>query len=104
MTTIRLTCLDLLFVWINIGENVKDFPQADVNQDGIIDKKDIIEVANNLDDIVNAAAPMNSVHNQIGGITIRVGQAYIGDKRVSQETVQQLLNIVREADSGGVNL
>ena len=91
--------MDLLFVWINIGENVEDFPQADVNQDGIIDKEDVVEVAKNLDDPEDAAAPVNFAHTQIGGITIRAGKAYIGDKTVSQETVQQLLNTVRQVNN-----
>ena len=95
----RVDILDLLFVWINIGENVEDFPQADVNQDGTIDKEDVVEVAKNLDDPEDAAAPVNFAHNQIGGITIRTGQAYIGDKTVSQETVQQLLNTVRQVNN-----
>ena len=98
----RVNIRDLLFVWVNIGENVKDFPKADVNQDGIIDKEDIVEVAKNLDDPGGAAAPVNSIHNQISGITIRAGQIYIGDKIIPQKTVQQLLNIVREADSGSL--
>lgn len=99
----RVDIRDLLFVWISIGESVQDFPKADVNHDGIINKEDVIEVAKNLDDPPGVdAAPTVSSHNQIGGITIRAGQAYIGDKIVSQETLQQLINVVREASGGSL--
>ena len=98
----RIDILDLILVWANIGQDVQDFPQFDVNHDEVIDKEDIVEVAKNLDDPEDAAAPANFVHNQLGGITIRAGQAYIGDKTVSQETLQQLLNTVRQANSGSL--
>ena len=69
----QVDILDLLIVWVNIGKDVEDFPQADVNQDGMINKKDMIAVANELDNPKDANAPVNSVHNQISGITIRAG-------------------------------
>ena len=100
----RVDILDLLIVWVNIGKEVKDFPQADVNQDGIINKKDIIAVANALEFPKDAAAPVNFVYNQIRGITIRAGQVYIGDKIVSEKMVQQLLNTVRQANNGSFTL
>ena len=97
----RVDIIDLILVWANIGKDPILFPQADVNHDGVIDKEDIIEVAKNLD-ISGIASPAVSSHNQICGITIRAGQAYMGDMIVSQETVQDLLNIAREADNGSL--
>ncbi len=98
----QVDIIDLILVWMIISGDIQGFPQADVNDDGFINKADIIAIANELDDPEDAAAPVNFAHNQIGGITIRAGQAYIGDKIVSQETLQQLINIVREASSGSL--
>ena len=98
----QVDLLDLLLVWANIGKSTQFFPQFDVNRDGVIDRADIIEVAENLDLPEAGAAPVPSSHSQIEGITIRAGQIYIGDTRVSQEAVQQLLNITREADDGSL--
>lgn len=100
----RVDILDLILVWINIDKDIRDSPQFDVNHDGVIDKKDVVEVAENLDDPPGAgAAPAVSSHNQIEGITIRAGQVYIGDTVISREMVQQLLNLTRAADDGSLD-
>lgn len=93
----QVDILDLLMVWKNIG---KGDAQFDVNGDGIVNNADIVAVAENLDDQEGAAAPGLSNYNQIGNITLHEGQVYLGDMTVSQETVQQLLYIVREANNG----
>ncbi len=98
----RVDIFDLILVWLNVGQDANDFQQFDVNHDGVIDKEDIIAVANNLDDPEIDAPSAISSHNQIGGITIRARQVYIDDRMVSRETVQQLLNLVGEADDGSL--
>ena len=100
----RVDILDLFFVWAYIGRNADAFPRADVDNDGDIDKEDIVEVAKNLDDPGGAAAPVNFPHNQIGGVTIREGHAYIGDMVLSRDTVQQWLSITREAYDNSLGL
>ena len=97
----RVDILDLFFVWAYIGRNADAFPQADVNGDGEIDKEDIIAVAENLDER-EIDAPAVFPQKQLSGVTIREGRAYIGDRALSRDTVQQLLNIIREADGGSL--
>ena len=88
----QVNILDLLMVWENIGTRRLQF---DVNHDGIVNKADIIMVAENLDDPA-LAAPSISSHNQIEGVTVHEGQAYIGDKRLSEEKIQGLLLAIHE--------
>ena len=98
----RVTVFDLLLVYAHINQDPEEFSQYDVNDDGFIDREDIIEVAENMDLPGDGAAPVAFSHNQIEGIAIRAGQIYIGSTSVSQEAVQQLLNITREADDGSL--
>ena len=52
--------IDLLIVLSHRGENVKDFPDYDVNDDGRIDNEDVIEVIHALD---AGAAPQATADN-----------------------------------------
>ena len=88
----QVNILDLLMVWENIETRNLQF---DVNHDGIVNKADIIIVAENLDDPA-PAAPSISSGNQIEGVTVHEGQAYIGDKSLSEEKIQGLLLAIHE--------
>lgn len=98
----RVDILDLFLVYAHINKDPEDFSQYDVNDDGLINREDIIEVVENMELPGDRAAPVAFSHNEIEGIVIRAGQAYIGSTSVSREAVQQLLNVTREADDGSL--
>ena len=79
----------------------KNNPQYDVNCDGVVDNKDVDDVHDHIGDPV-PAAPTNFTHNQIENITIRAGKVYIGNTILSQEMIQELLDVVRETDDGSL--
>ena len=57
--------IDLLLVWLHIGEDAEDFPQYDVNRDGTIDNDDLSVVIDNLgatSDNFDAAAPSTTAN------------------------------------------
>ena len=98
----RVDILDLLLVWTHINKDPKVFGDFDVNGDGFINREDILEVAENMELPGDGAAPVAFSHNPIEGITIQAGQVYIGSPSVSPESIQQLLNIIREVDDGSL--
>ena len=97
-----VTVFDLLLVYAHINQDPDDFSQYDVNDDGFIDREDVIEVAENMELPGDRTAPVAFSYNPIEGITIQAGQVYVGSTSVSREAVQELLNITREADDGSL--
>ena len=73
----------------------------DVNCDGTVDQEDVDDVVDHIGDPA-PAAPTNFIHNQIENIAIRAGKAYIGNTILSQEMIQELLDVARETDDGSL--
>ena len=98
---------DVELVIEHLRENPGQFDrQFDVNSDRVVDIWDafaIIDVLYNyICELSSSAAPASSAHNLNDGGIIGAGQGTIENAGVSQATVQQWLDLVREIDDGSL--
>ena len=96
--------IDAKLVVENIGKNS---PQFDINGDGTVNIPDLAEIVKYLRAYVRdlrscPAAPSSPVYNQFENAPIRAAQVSIGNVVVSQNMVQQWLDIARETDDGSL--
>ena len=96
----KVDIFDMILVWGHIVNGGQFSSHFDINNDGTIDKEDIIEIAKNLDDPADAAAPAITSHKPLNDVLISEKQVSTGNIMVSRKTVQLWLDIIREVDDG----
>ena len=100
----QVDLVDAKLVVENIGRNS---PQFDINGDGTVNIPDLAEIVKYLKAYVRdlnfcPSAPPNPVYNRFENTPIRAAQVSIGNVVVSQNMVQQWLDIARETDDGSL--
>lgn len=100
----QVDLVDAKLVVENIGRNS---PQFDINGDGTVNIPDLAEIVKYLKTYVRdltycPSAPSSPVYNPFENAPIRAAQVSIGNVVVSQNMVQQWLDIARETDDGSL--
>lgn len=99
----KVDWVDVELIVDNLGENT---PQFDLNSDGIVNIQDLVVIVKYLKillrDLRYCDVPASPTHNRFAEVPVRAGQVSIGSVGVSQEMVQQWLDIARQTDDGSL--